>query len=559
MSEPIDRRKFLSHSLRLAAGTALLGGGASSLLAACGSSSSSSSGARAHSYDGVSTEVGRHGGQLTFGTEAEETGFDPHSDSWDESGILYARTVYDPLAIVAMDGTIQPYLAQSITPNQDYSVWSIQARPGVLFHDGVPFDAQALYANLTASKHALLTGITLGPMESVSIIDSMTVSVKMSQPWVPFDAYLAGGIGGQVAYMMSPAILGTGKATTHPIGTGPFVFDQWVPNSHFTATANPHYWRPGLPYLSQITYKPIPDAQARLASLESGAVDIIHTSTAQSILQLRSKLGYGYVDDSGKVVGETDMGYVMLNVGKSPFNDARVRQAIAYSTNYAQYLSVVDSNVNEGSIGPFDAGTPYYGPTEYPSYNLAKAKKLVSDYERTNGRISFELSTTDNPTNSSILSLLQGMWQRAGISSTINLVDQDTLISNAENGGFQANLWRQGAAVDPDLNYIFWSSTTVGKEGGLSINFARNADPVMQAALEKGRTDPDPQVRAEAYKLVARRFASDLPYIWLDRTVWAIGADPKVRNFNYATVPNGGRGFGMMEGIIWPTQLWIAL
>ena len=72
----------------------------------------------------------------------------------------------------------------------------------------------------------------------------------MKSPWVPFDYYLAGGIGGQFAFIAEPTWLKSGSQT-NPIGTGPFVFQTWVPNDHFTATTNPHYWRPGLPYLGQ--------------------------------------------------------------------------------------------------------------------------------------------------------------------------------------------------------------------------------------------------------------------------------------------------------------------
>ena len=100
--------------------------------------------------------------------------------------------------------------------------------------------------------------------------------------------------------------------TSQPVGTGPFVFKEWVPNSHFTATANPHYWRPGLPYLDEITFKPIIDEDARAEALKSGTIDIMVTDTPQIITQFRGNRHYAYIDDGAHLVGEPDMNCVLL-------------------------------------------------------------------------------------------------------------------------------------------------------------------------------------------------------------------------------------------------------
>ena len=117
---------------------------------------------------------------------------------------------------------------------------------------------------------------------------------------------------------------------------------------------------------------------------------------------------------------------------------------------------------------------------------------------------------------------------------------------------------RQFGAVDPDLNYIFWSTTTVGGENNLSINMARNADPKVEAALLAGRSSTETTVRASAYKTVNKRLALAAPYLWLDRAVWAVISNPNVQNFNNPTSPQGQPAFGMIGGSIWPTQIWIS-
>src|SRR5580704_17006467 len=150
MSDRIDRRSFLARGAATGAGIAVIGtsGG---LLAACGSSSGSGSGsdtpATGSHPNGISTASPKLGGQLVFGTEAEEKGFSTTQGTFDTTGILYARTVFDPLAIIGADGTVQPYLAESITPNADYTVWTVTMRPNLVFHNGTPCDGAAVASN----------------------------------------------------------------------------------------------------------------------------------------------------------------------------------------------------------------------------------------------------------------------------------------------------------------------------------------------------------------------------------------------------------------------------
>ncbi len=257
------------------------------------------------------------GGQLIFGTEAEEKGFSTTQGTFDTAGILYARTVFDPLAIIDADGRVQPYLAQSITANPDYTVWTITMRPNLVFHNGTPCDGAAVAENFALQQSSGLTGTAFTTITDVSVPAPLVVTVTMKSPWVPFDYYLAGGIGGQIAFIAEPTWLKSGNQT-NPIGTGPFVFEVWNPNDHFTATRNPHYWRPNLPYLDSITFRPIPDSEQLLNTLESGGVDMIHTSFSQVTKSLRADTSLGYTDDSVHVAGEPDMLCLLLNSVQAP-------------------------------------------------------------------------------------------------------------------------------------------------------------------------------------------------------------------------------------------------
>jgi peptide/nickel transport system substrate-binding protein len=558
MSDRIDRRSFLSRGAVAGAGLAMVGtsGG---LLAACSSGSSSSpgttSGGTGTHPNGISSATPKRGGSLIFGTEAEESGFSPTQSTFDTTGILYCRTVFDPLAIIAADGTVAPYLASSITPNADATAWTITIRDGVTFHNGTPCDGAALVANLEAQKSALLTGQELTSVTSITQTGPMEATVTMESPWVSFDFYLAGGIGGQLSWIAEPAWLASGSQT-HPVGTGPFVFQEWIPNDHFTATRNPHYWRPGLPYLDSITFKPIQDADQLLASLQSGAVDILHTSVANVTASMRSDTSLGYVDDSGKVAGEPDMDCVLLNLQAAPFDNLKVRQAAAMALSGATYSKVITGGVEPPSTGPFVQGTPFYAPTGYPAPDVAKASQLVKEVAQSSGKpVSFAIAHTPDAPTTREAEFVQGQFQNAGMHVSLTPIQQAQQINIALTGKFQAQMWRQFGAVDPDLNYIYWSPTNINS--AFSINMARNSDPNMQAALLKGRQSPNPADRAAAYQEVGRLMATELPYLWTVRTVWSIGAQPKVENFNNPTTPAGGAAFGMITGAVWPTQIWL--
>jgi ABC-type transport system substrate-binding protein len=552
MASRFDRRSLLAGSAAAAAGFA----GASAL--GMGWEDLAGATTNGPGHNGISTKTPKKGGSLTFGVDAEEQGFDPTQARFDEVGVMYARTVFDPLTIVTENGGWAPYLAQSVVPNSDYSAWTVTLRPNLVFHDGTPCNGAALLTNFVAHKNSGLTGIVINPtLKSITQTGPLAVTISFTKPWAPFPFYLAGGIGGQIAYVVAPSMLANKNGTTHPVGTGPFVFKEWVPNSHFTAAANPNYWRKGMPYLSQITFKPIPNEEARSEALKTGTIDMMVTDTPQIITQYRGNKNYAYIDDATHVAGEPDMFCTQLNTQAAPFNDPNVRRAAAMAVNRAQYAKVIDQGVLPVSNGLFIAGSPYFSATNYPKYNPGQAKKLVQAAAKKNGGpISFTYSNTNGPAATRASQYLQQAWQAVGFKVSTSFFQQDQLINNALAGKYQATGWRQFGAVDPDLNYIFWSTTTVNP--AISINMARNTDPTVEAALLSGRSSTQKGVRTTAYKTINKRFGVDLPYLWTDRAIWSVVANPKVQNFNNPTTPQGQHAFGMIGGAIWPTQIWIS-
>jgi ABC-type transport system substrate-binding protein len=501
----------------------------------------------------VSTETPKPGGSITFATEAEINGFDPTKNTWDASAYLYAHTVYDQLVALDASGALKPYLAQSISPNSDYTKWTITVRPNVVFHDGSPLTAAAVKTNLDAVRAAALTQAALTNIASVDVTDPMTVVVSMKSPWVTFPLYVAA----QTGVVVEPRTLLAGNAQTHPVGTGPFVFKEWVPGDHYTSTKNPHYWRPGLPYLDQITFKTIIDPQSRENSLKSGTVDMMHSADTQNLVDIQGNPSFVTIDDT-KQTFEPEMNFTMLNTAVPPLDDIRVRQALAYAIDKKKVIDTIFNGVPPESFGPYVQGSPYYGPTGYPDFNLSKAQSLVKQYQAEKGPISFQYGTINTPKALEGTQLVQAMWKQAGIQVSIVQVEQSQFIVNAVEGKYQAYTWRQFSTPDPDGNYVWWNSNTALPVGQFAPNFARNKDPQIDQNLAIGRTSTDPSARAAAYRAIAQRLGADIPYLWTNRTIWMVAAKPRVMNFAGPTLPDGSKALALNAGVISTAQIWVS-
>jgi len=556
--EEISRRSFLSRGA-VAGGAVVLAGTTGSVLAGC---SSSGAGSPTTTAPGTKVGVGTgnpvRGGSLTIGIPADIDGFYPPNNHWDTNGFLYANAIYDPLMYIAADGSIQPYLAESLTPNATFDVWTMTLRPGIKFNDGSDLTAAVIVANTDALRASALTSVPLQIIANVEASGDLTVVFTLSGPAARFSAGLADT---QAAYPVGQAMIDEAKGgnkTPTPVGTGPFVYASWQPNDHFTATRNPHYWRAGLPYLDQVTFKPIPDTVQREATLMTGGVDMLISTDPGTIKRFSGRADYQLVDTRTGVVGEPTLGFILLNTAVSPIDDLRVRQALTKATDQAQVQAIFDFGYGRPVNGLFLPGSEYYSATGFPSYDLAGARELVNAYKAEHGTPTLELQTATDPLLAKIVQVIQQMWTQAGFHVTIASLQQAVLIDNFIFGTYQAATSYQFGTVDPDLNYWWFSSKTAGPVGSVALNFARNRDPLIDTAIATGRASSDASARIAAYRTLNTRLADDLPYIWLSQYFFSEVAATRVQNFDNLVLPNGMPGYSFNEGQLFATQIWLA-
>ncbi|MCC5950470.1 MAG: hypothetical protein JJU45_00090 [Acidimicrobiia bacterium] len=523
------------------------------------------------------------GGRLAYGLEADTDGLVPHTNRWAISGIMLAQAVYDPLTALNVDGEPRPYLAESIEPNEDYDVWTITLREGVQFHDGEPLTSEAVKLTFDAHRRSGLTGSAFVPIEEVEIIDDLTVEVRMRHPWVAFPAALTSQVGFVVSPKMVPApeldedgnpdpeSLAAVNAeaeqfTREPIGTGPFVQQSWSAGT-WVGGRNENYWRPGLPYLEELEFRSISDTQARRNALVSRELQMIHTSDPATIARLRDEAAEGLV----QIVedrGESEESFILLNVeSEGPVGDIRIRRALAYATDVESYNEAQNEGIAEIARGPFKQDSEWYVETDYPTYDLDEAIALVEDYVADTGQTPrFTLATTASPTTERAVSQLQQQWGQAGIEVDIETLDQTEFINTAIFGTYEANLWRQFGAIDPDVDLIWWAGWLGEEEDGTPreniLNFANNRNPDIDDALQRGRQNAEQSVRAEAYADFQNLLTADMPYIWLNHSLWAVAATTEVRDITNGTLPDGEEsiplgGNGTFGGTHRLTQVWL--
>jgi len=508
----------------------------------------------------------QYGGTLTYGIEADT------SNPWTPQRVLCAiscgqilRSVFDPIAEIGEDGSVQPVLAESIEHNEDYTVWTVKVREGITFHDGSPLTADDLKVNSDHVQTSPTLAIATKDLDRAEVVDDYTIEYHLKRPWTAFDYVFTT----QVGYVASGDWLeavdaGTAQAD-EPIGTGPFVFESYEPGGTFAATANPDYWRTDaegrkLPYLDRIEFKVFEDVQSRVSALESGQIDLMHTSNFDVISQLRAKAEAGdlaLIENSNNA--ETN--YLMLNVGdpESDLADVRVRKAIAYAVDYDTVNQARSAGIARIANGPYPPGSQgYLEDTGYPTYDPEKARQLVEEYEAENGPIELGIRTTSDQSNLLSAQLFQQFLQDVGMDVSVDQQEQGELVLSAAKGEFEIFLYRNLATQDPDQNNVFWGSDTSAPVGSLAINFGRIEDPVIDQNLDIIRESDDPDERTAAAEAINQRFARKVYNVWLTWGEWAIASNSGVHQIATGyNLPDGGENLGMRTGSHQVSQIWI--
>jgi len=489
----------------------------------------------------------KSGGTITFGLEADTNSYCLSKAQLAISGIQVVAAVYDTLTVPNSKGVAVPYLAKSVTPNADFTVWTIGLRDGVKFHDGTPVDAAAIKLNLDSYRGApgapnvgSLLPIVLSFIQDVTVTNPTTVTVTLKTPVSTFPNYLynTGRLG-----IMAPAQLNAGEAcATKMIGSGPFKLDTYLPNEKTVVVKNPDYWQKGYPKANQITFVPVTDAAVRATQLQGGQLNVMHTTSATQIETLKS--GGGQEKILLQQPGYRELRYYVMLSNNAPFNNPLAREAFTTAIDRKTVNEIRNKGQFELANSLMDVKAPgYLKDAGYPKYNPAKAKKLVAQVKAANGG-SFDvvLGTTTDAENSQEAQLVKEMLDKAGINTTISQQDQATLINKALSGDIDVLVWRNlhgeySQSSDAD-NFPWWSNYNIATGGTNFINFSKFDNSATQGALTTGRSQSTLADAKKTYTAFNKAFAAGnyITPMWWD--VWAIGYLPEV-TLNLPPLPDG--------------------
>jgi peptide/nickel transport system substrate-binding protein len=460
-------------------------------------------------------------------------------------------------------------LLESFEPNEDFTEWTLTPRQGITFHDGTPWDVQALDTHFTTMRESILVGNVFNDITDQQVQGDSLV-LTMARSWTHFPLFLSG----QPGYVASPtwlADVAAGTASeTEPVGTGPFVFAEYNSGDNFRMTRNPDYWLMApdgepYPYLDEIEFLVQDENQTRDNAIISGEIDITHMDSGDSIERLREEADAGTIN-LFEIDQRQETGYVLINSSdpNTAVSDVRIRRAMAMSFDHVFENQSRNAGIFEIANGPFSPGSiGYLEDTGFPTeLDVEGATALVDEYEtECSCEAEVAYKTTTDPFNLETAELYKRFWEEAGMTVTLDQIEQGEFITQALIGNFEAFGWRNHGGFDPDTQEVWWTSNNAAPAGEIALNFGRIDDSVIDENLNTVRTSTDPAERQEAAENINRRFGEQVYNIWTNWVIWAIPYQHRVHGVQTPVImpdetPSTVTGIGF-TGAINLQQLWV--
>ena len=446
-------------------------------------------------------------------------------------GRIVFSAVCDKLFDIDEKLNIVPQLALSHETSADGKEVTIKLRPGVKFHDGEPFDAEA--AKFSFERHLTMQGSfrkpELAALDHVDAVDPLTIKLVLKTPFSPLIAQLTDRAG----MMVSPkaAKEAGDKFGQHPVCAGPYKFVERVQQDRMVFEKFSDYWNKDNVFIDRMVFLPIVDATVRLANLKSGGLDLIERVLATDIKDVRA-------DKRLKLATALELGYMGLTINtgndknKGPLNQSeKVRQALDLSIDREALNQVVFN-------GEFTPGNQWISP-EHPYYqksfpiqprDIAKAKALLKQSGATLP-VSVDFMVPKGAENEAVAQVIQSMAAEAGFDVKIRLLEWATSLKQAQAGEYQMFLLGWSGRIDPDGNsYVFLHTKAPQNEAFYS-------NPEADKALEDARLVTDPAQRKAIYEKLTKTVLNDEPLIYLYHRKLLIAHTTKLEG--YKQMPDG--------------------
>ncbi|MGV8952264.1 MAG: ABC transporter substrate-binding protein [Cypionkella sp.] len=445
------------------------------------------------------------GGQLVAAVDVEPASLDPiFGNAPGADGNIF-NLMYERLIEIAPDGTVSGKLAESFEIAEDQLSITFKLRPGVVFHDGTPLDAEAVrfsLARVIDPQNNSTRRIDLAAITAVEVIDSMTVKVSLSSPSGAVLASLAND-GGSI---VSPTAVGTLGAdfARNPVGTGPFKFVDWKGGDSIAVEAFEDYWDKDaegrdLPYLDGVTMRFISNTAVKILEARAGTVQLANSLQVKDFEALQSETSLQLLDTP-----IFTHQWMAFNTTKPPFDNEVLRRAV---------LTAIDRNALEKVVSRgFGVVTPTLVPPtewiydeslEYPAYDPEEARSLLgeSGFDDT-----FTLSIIQRDPDTQIAQMVQAMLTQAGFKVEIEVMERQAWLDKVVTAKAHDAALLRISVPRPDPSLVF------GDMGPNGANFAGYQNEEFFGAIDAAALTFDREERRAGYIQIQQMLLDELPY-----------------------------------------------
>jgi peptide/nickel transport system substrate-binding protein len=491
------------------------------------------------------------GGTLIWGRGGDSVSLDL-AQATDGESIKAGIQVLENLVIFGKDSMdVEPQLAESWNVSDDGLTWTFHLRKGVKFHDGTPFNAQAVYDSfdrIIDEKHPFYgygkwkyLSLSLDAVKEIKVIDEYTIALVTKKPYAP----LLNNLALWLCPILSPKAMAEYKDQIgmHPVGTGPFKFVKWVKDDQIIFERNDNYWGKKA-LVDKIILKSIPEPSARLMALQSGTVDLADDLDPDSINLVMQ-------DPKMKVINRpsVNVGYLAMNTEKPLLKDRRVRQAINHAIDKDTLIKTIYQGLAIPAKNPFPPSIWGYNDAIQPyDYNPEKAKKLLADagFDR-NSELelwAMPVSRAYMPDPVKTAELIQSYLAAVGINAKIVRQEWGAYLSKTSNGEHDLCMlgWLGGNADPDNFLYGLLSADTAKTPGAANVAIWKNTE--FTELCLKAQKIFDKNARAKLYEQVQVIFHDEAPWVPLVHTTIVRCFSKKIHDVPLR--PNGLNSFQMI-------------
>jgi peptide/nickel transport system substrate-binding protein len=457
-----------------------------------------------------------------------------------------------------------------MTPNADFTEWTLKLREGVVFHDGTPFTVDAVIKQFEITRNDPLVGLAVRPYypetDAVAKIDDLTMVFKPLEPSQFFPSALTA----QLGYIASPtwldALAADPTLEQQPVGTGAFKFESRTEDSVTKFVRNDDWWGAatmGLPWLDAIEFYPVPDPDSRTELLLNGDLDIMHTTDTNQFETYR--------EDSSLILSIDEDGeeyFLMINTAKAPFDDERVRKALALATDRQGYYDLFNAGEGQMANQMFTPDSEYYNPDVVQEGNDPEgAAALVAEYcgENpvaedgtalcTDGKVNMEYQWS----GPSVLATRIADFYNEGWKESFNVKydekSQADHIQEAALGIYNVVGWRQFGAENPGDDRVWLECRNIG---GISLNWPRYCSEERDALIKQIANPADPAERTSLIQQLVQNMHDSYAYIFMTHSSWAIVHSAAVNGMCDRVSPEGVPLVCSSNGRMYFQSIWLS-